>query len=139
MGKWLENFKEKVSDWYNDSDQFYLRTITDPIIEVGKTIYNSGSTLADMFTPVYSDVKMADWIFNSGLNNFKSGNYLQGFVQTAGAPLLGAAFMAIPNTVDATIKGSLKTAKATKTADNVTDLSKLSTTEAKKIYDDLMQ
>jgi hypothetical protein len=20
MGKWLDNFKEKVSDWYNDSD-----------------------------------------------------------------------------------------------------------------------
>jgi hypothetical protein len=42
MGKWLDNFKEKVSDWYNDGDQFYLRTITDPFIKLGKEIWHAG-------------------------------------------------------------------------------------------------
>lgn len=142
MGKWLDNFKEKVSDWYNDGDQFYLRTITDPFIKLGKEIWHAGPQISEMFTPVYSDVMGADDMFNTGLNNLKSGNYLQGIVQTAGAPLLGAAFMAIPDAADAPIKGGIKaarTASSARTIDKAVDLSKISTTDAKKMYDDLMQ
>jgi hypothetical protein len=40
--KWLDNVKEKVSDWYYDGDRFYLRTIVDPVIDVVNDVGSLG-------------------------------------------------------------------------------------------------
>lgn len=108
MGKWLDNFKEKVSDWYNDSDQFYLRTVVDPAIDIVKGIGSLGQGVSETFTPVYSDVLAANNLFNDGLSAFKSGEYLKGSTEMIGAPLLGAALMAVPDGIDSPIKAATK-------------------------------
>lgn len=108
MGKWLDNFKEKVSDWYNDSDQFYLRTVVDPAVDIVKGIGSLGQGVSETFTPVYSDVLAANNLFNDGLSAFKSGEYLKGSAEMVGAPLLGAALMAVPDGIDSPIKAATK-------------------------------
>lgn len=108
MGKWLDNFKEKVSDWYYDGDQFYLRTVVDPVVDIVKDIGNLGQAASETFTPVYSDVIAANNLFNNGLSAFKSGEYLKGSAEMIGAPLLGAALMAVPDGIDSPIKAATK-------------------------------
>lgn len=108
MGKWLDNFKDKVSDWYNDSDQFYLRTVVDPAVDIVKGIGSLGQGVSETFTPVYSDVLAANNLFNDGLSAFKSGEYLKGSTEMIGAPLLGAALMAVPDGIDSPIKAATK-------------------------------
>ena len=106
--KWLDDFKEKVSDWYTDGDQFYLRTVVDPVVDVVKGIGSLGQAASETFTPVYSDVIAADNLFNNGLSAFKSGEYLKGSAEMIGAPLLGAALIAVPDGMDSPIKAATK-------------------------------
>lgn len=108
MGKWLDNFKDKISDWYNDGDQFYLRTVVDPVVDIVKGIGSLGQAASETFTPVYSDVIAADNLFNNGLSAFKSGEYLKGSAEMIGAPLLGAALVAVPDGMDSPIKAATK-------------------------------
>lgn len=108
MGKWLNNFKDKISDWYNDGDQFYLRTVVDPVIGVVKDIGSLGQAASETFTPIYSDVVAANNVFNNGLSAFKSGEYLKGTAEMIGAPLLGAALVAVPDGMDSPIKAASK-------------------------------
>lgn len=106
--KWLDDFKEKVSDWYTDGDQFYLRTVVDPVIGAVKDIGSLGQAASETFTPVYSDVVAANNVFNNGLSAFKSGEYLKGTAEMIGAPLLGAALVAVPDGMDSPIKAATK-------------------------------
>ena len=108
MRKWLNNFKDKISDWYNDGDQFYLRTVVDPVIGVVKDIGSLGQAASETFTPIYSDVVAANNVFNNGLSAFKSGEYLKGTAEMIGAPLLGAALVAVPDGMDSPIKAASK-------------------------------
>jgi hypothetical protein len=62
----------------------------------------------ETFTPVYSDVMVATNIFDKGLADFKSGKYLQGSAELVGAPLLGAALIAVPDGMDSPIKVASK-------------------------------
>lgn len=106
--KWLENIKQKVSDWYYDGDQFYLRTIVDPVVDFVKEVGSLGQVASETFTPVYSDVMAATNIFDKGLADFKSGKYLKGSAELVGAPLLGAALIAVPDGMDSPIKVASK-------------------------------
>lgn len=106
--KWLDNFKEKASDWYYDGDQFYLRTILNPVVDIVNGIGSLGQVGSETFTPVYSDVIAANNLFNNGLSAFKSGKYLKGSTEMIGAPFLGAALMAIPDGMDSPIKAATK-------------------------------
>lgn len=108
---WLNNLKEKISDWYYDKDQFYLRTITDPFVDLGKEVIKLGPALAETFTPGYADVKAADNLFNVGLNDFKDGQYVQGAAEMVGAPFLGAAMIVTPDGADGPIKAAVRTRK----------------------------
>ena len=67
--KWLDNVKKKASDWYYDGDQFYLRTIVDPFIELGKNIANSGQQVSEYVTPVYSDIKVGADMLEGGVTD----------------------------------------------------------------------
>lgn len=108
MGKWLDNFKDRVSDWYYDGDQFYLRTVVDPVVDIVKGIGSLGQAASETFTPVYSDIIAANNLFSNGLSDFKSGKYLKGSTEMIGAPLLGATLMAVPDGIDSPIKAATK-------------------------------
>ena len=105
--KWLNNFKEKVSNWYNDGDQFYLRTVVDPIIDLGKDVYNSAPALSEIFTP-YGDVKAGADVLDNGVSDIKNGNYVSGATKVAFSPIFGSLMLLAPNGVDAPIKASAK-------------------------------
>lgn len=96
MGKWLDNFKDKVLDWYNDSDQFYLRTLVDPVISLGKNIGELGQTIPEYVTPVYSDIKVGADVLEGGVNDLQQGNYLNGIGKMAASvPLSVISLLAI--------------------------------------------
>lgn len=105
--KWLDSFKDKVSNWYNDGDQFYLRTVVDPIINLGKDVYNSAPALSEIFTP-YGDVKAGADVLDSGVSDIKNGNYISGATKVAFSPIFGSLMLLAPNGVDAPIKASTK-------------------------------
>ena len=111
MGKWLDNFKEKVSDWYNDSDQFYLRTIVDPFIELGKNIANSGQQISEYVTPLYSDIMAGANMLEGGAQDIQNGKYLSGAGKVVAAPLMAAASLVVPDGADMPIKATSKGAK----------------------------
>ena len=106
--KWLDNFKEKVSDWYNDSDQFYLRTLVDPVIDLGKNIGKLGPTVSEYVTPVYSDIKVGADMLEGGVNDLQQGNYLNGIGKMAASvPLSVVSLLAIDGT-DLPVKAAAK-------------------------------
>lgn len=108
MGKWLDNFKEKVSDWYNDSDQFYLRTLVDPVISLGKNIGELGQTIPEYVTPVYSDIKVGADVLEGGVNDLQQGNYLNGIGKMAASvPLSVISLLAIDG-ADLPVKAAAK-------------------------------
>ena len=108
MGKWLDNFKDKVSDWYYDGDQFYLRTIVDPVIDLGKNIGKLGPTVSKYVTPVYSDIKVGADMLESGVNDLQQGNYLNGIEKmVASVPLSVVSLLAIDGT-DLPVKAAAK-------------------------------
>lgn len=109
--KWLDNFKQKASDWYYDGDQFYLRTIVDPFINLGKELGKiNPNTIVETFTPGYSDVMTATDVLNSGISDIQNGNYVNGVLKTVGSPFLGAGLVLLPEGADSPIKGSIKAA-----------------------------
>lgn len=96
MGERLDNFKEKVSDWYNDGDQFYLRTVVDPIIDLGKEIGKLGPFVAEYATPFYSDIQAGADVLEGGINDFQNGNYVSGAVKTvASVPVSLLSLMSV--------------------------------------------
>lgn len=106
--KWLDNFKEKVSDWYNDSDQFYLRTLVDPMISLGKNIGELGPTISEYATPVYSDIKVGADMLEGGVNDIQQGNYLNGIGKMAASvPLSVVSLLAIDG-ADLPVKATAK-------------------------------
>lgn len=106
--KWLDNFKEKVSDWYYDGDQFYLRTIVDPFIELGKNITNSGQQVSEYVTPVYSDIKVGADMLEGGVADLQQGNYLNGVGKMAASvPLSVVSLLAIDG-ADLPVKAAAK-------------------------------
>ena len=108
MGKWLDNFKDKVSDWYNDSDQFYLRTLVDPVIDLGKNIGKLGPTVSEYVTPVYSDIKVGADMLEGGMSDLQQGNYLNGIGKMASSvPLSVVSLLAIDG-ADLPVKAAAK-------------------------------
>lgn len=108
MGKWLDNFKDTVSDWYNDSDQFYLRTLVDPVISLGKNIGELGQTIPEYVTPVYSDIKVGADVLEGGVNDLQQGNYLNGIGKMAASvPLSVISLLAIDG-ADLPVKAAAK-------------------------------
>lgn len=106
--KWLDNFKEKVSDWYNDSDQFYVRTLIDPVIDLGKNIGKLGPTVSEYATPVYSDIKVGADMLEGGVNDLQQGNYLNGIGKMAASvPLSVISLLAIDG-ADLPVKAAAK-------------------------------
>lgn len=111
MRKWLDNFKEKVSDWYYDGDQFYLRTITNPFIELGKSIANSGQQISEYVTPVYSDIMAGANTLEGGVSDIQNGNYLSGVGKVIASPVIAAASLVVPDGADIPLKATAKGAK----------------------------
>lgn len=108
MGKWLDNFKDKVSDWYNDGDQFYLRTLVDPVISLGKNIAALGPTVSEYATPVYSDIKVGADLLDSGVNDLQQGNYLNGIGKMAASVPLSMVSLVAIDGADLPIKAAAK-------------------------------
>ena len=109
--KWLDNFKEKVSDWYNDSDQFYLRTLIDPVIELGRNIANSGQQLSEYVTPFYSDIMTGANMLEGGAQDIQNGKYLSGAGKVVAAPIMAAASFVVPDGADASLKATARASK----------------------------
>jgi hypothetical protein len=82
--------------------------VIDPVVDIAKGIGSLGQAASETFTPVYSDVLAANNLFNNGLSAFKSGEYLKGSAEMIGAPLLGAALIAVPDGMDSPIKAATK-------------------------------
>ena len=109
--KWLDNFKEKVSDWYYDGDQFYLRTIVDPFLELGRDIANSGEQISEYVTPVYSDIMAGAHMLEGGAYDIQNGRYLSGAGKIVAAPLMTAAAFVVPDGMDTSLKAAAKASK----------------------------
>ena len=126
MKTWLNNTKQKISDWYHDGDNWYLRQIVEPFRELGREVAGLAEPLAETFTPVYSDVAVAEDVMNMGIQDFQDGHYGKGVLKVVGSPFLGAAMLAVPDGMDSPVKAAVKTRKvirpgAKKAADFVED------------------
>lgn len=104
--KWLDNVKKKASDWYYDGDQFYLRTIVDPFIELCKNIANSGQQVSEYVTPVYSDIKAGADMLEGGVNDLQQGSYLNGIGKMAASVPLSVVSLLALDGLDVPIKAT---------------------------------
>lgn len=104
MREWLNKQKKKISNWYDKLDP-NTKALLYPVVDLGKGLYDvfvpsSAEEAAEVYTPVYSDIKFGSNILDSGVADIQNGNYLNGFGKVLISPFAAMAALATPDGLD---------------------------------------
>ena len=78
MREWLNKQKKKISNWYDKLDP-NTKALLYPVVDFGKGLYDvfvpsSAKEAAEVYTPVYSDIKLNKSTAHIGLEASKEGS-----------------------------------------------------------------
>lgn len=111
MANWIDKYKKKASDWFDRQDP-NTKALLYPLIDLGEKarqiLPRSVQEAAELYAPIYSDIKFGEGIAASGEQDIRNGNYISGAGKIAIAPLAAGAMLVMPNIADAAAKTSVK-------------------------------
>lgn len=104
----MSNITDKLQKWY-DRRSVETHAFFEPIINTSKILSDlfipkNGQVAAEMYAPFYSDIKAGADVLDSGVNEIKRGNYLNGIAMSAVSPIIALTSLAVPDGLDKPLK-----------------------------------